>query len=80
MKLPWLMGVLDVTGNIQGWSLSDPLPKSCAKVCQCFALHSTLRMSGKGRGVGGGDGRGGEGVGGAVGGDSGGAQALHNQL
>lgn len=34
MKLPQPgVGVLNVTGNIQGWSFSDPLPKSFAKVC-----------------------------------------------
>ena len=33
MKLPQPgVGVLNVTGNIQGWSFSDPLPKSFAKV------------------------------------------------
>lgn len=26
------VGVLNVTGNIQGWSFSEPLPKSFAKV------------------------------------------------
>lgn len=34
LKLPQPgVGVLNVTGDIQGWSFSDPLPRSFAKVC-----------------------------------------------
>ena len=33
LKLPQPgVGVLNVTGNIQGWSFSDPLPRAFAKV------------------------------------------------
>lgn len=40
LKLPQPgVGVLNVTGNIQGWSFSDPMPKSYTKVCCYVTLN-----------------------------------------
>lgn len=43
MRLPQPgVGVLNVTGSIQDWSFSDPLPKSATKVCSCKGIACHL--------------------------------------